>query len=123
MSVDDQMIVGGLEAGDVDGGPEHIRDGEVAIAVVDHRHILVADVDGVGRSVPGAVDAEIDVDVGNPGAGRVVEVDRVGPGERVDRDRLDVVQVHHDVALDAGEQGGVGAIAGQRELFVGGEAV
>ena len=46
---------------------------------------------------------EIDVDLRQIGAGHVVDGDRVGPVERVDVDRLDAVEVHHDVAEVPGE--------------------
>ena len=53
---------------------------------------------------------------------RIVDGDRVRAAERVDRDLLDVVQVHGDVALDPGEQRMV-AISRQSELLRDPEAI
>ena len=46
---------------------------------------------------------EIDVDLGRLRAGEVVDGDGVGAAQRVEVDRLDVVEVHDDVADVAGE--------------------
>ena len=71
--------------------------------------VAVRAVDGhdVGRGVAGrAADraGEVDVDLLDVGPGEVVDDDGVGAAERVEIDRLDVVEVHDDVAEIAGEQ-------------------
>ena len=79
-------------------GAEHVDDVVAVGAVDDHR---------VGRRVAGgAADraGEIDVDLRHVGAGEVVDRDGVGAAERVEVDRLDVVEIHDDVAEVAGEQ-------------------
>ena len=69
---------------------------------------------------------EIDVDLRDVGPGQVVDHDLVGAAERIEVDRLDVVEVHGDVRDVAGEQhaaaicrdvdvlGDVGAVEQQR---------
>ena len=57
------------------------------------------------RVAGGAADrpGQVDVDLDDVGAGQVVDGGRVGAAERVEVDRLDVVEVHDDVAEVAGE--------------------
>ena len=97
-------------------GAEHVDD-VVAVGAVDD--------DDVGRRVAGgAADraGEVDVDLGHVGAGEVVDRERVGAAERVEVDRLDVVEVHDDVAEVAGEQHAP-AVRRRREDLVAGAAV
>src|SRR5690349_15694044 len=117
--VDHEVIIGGLEPRDVHRGARHSGDRQVAVAVVHDRHVvIVVDVDRVARTV----EPEVEVDVGEAASTRVVDVDRIRAGERIDRDILDVVQIHDDVALSAREDRM--AVAGrQSELLGGTEAV
>ena len=78
-------------------GAEDVDD-VVAVGAVDD--------DDVGRAVAGgAADraGQVDVDLDQVRAGQVVDGGRVGAAERVEVDRLDVVEVHHDVAEVARE--------------------
>ncbi len=56
-----------------------------------------------GPSPPPPGRRQVDVDLGDVGAGQVVDGDGVGAAEGVEVDRLDVVEVHDDVADVAGE--------------------
>ena len=67
-----------------------------------------------------AVDAEVDVHVRDVGRGQVVDGDRVDPAQRVEREDLDVVGIHDDVADVAGEQQPA-AVGGRGEDLRAGE--
>ena len=53
-------------------------------------------------------DRQVERDRLHVGAGQVVDGDGVGPAEGVERDGLDVVEVHHDAGDVAGEPQRVG---------------
>ena len=61
--------------------------------------LVALTIDVVGRGVVAAAGrGEVGVTLVDVGAGQVVDGDGVGAAERVGVDRLDVVEVHHDVA-------------------------
>src|SRR4029453_17809835 len=123
LAVDNQVIERGLEPRDVHGGPGHSENCQIAVAVVDDaENVVIIDIDRVGRVVADSIDPEVDVDLGDAGSGRIVDVDRVGAAKCIDGNMLDVGEVHHDVALNAGEQGMVTA-GRQCELLPNAEAV
>ena len=72
--------------------------------------------------VPPIVPDKVDGDVGDLGAGQVVDVDIVGAGAGIDDDLLEIVQVHRDHADVAG-QDGAAAIGADDEILVGAVAV
>ena len=113
-SIDNDTVVGGLEAGDVyrggktqDGDPAGVTDdddGVVAIRGVDKDRIrrIVA-----GRPVERA--GEIDVDLRHVRPAQVVDHDFVDAAKGIEIDVLDVVKVHVDVG-DVAEEGGALAV-------------
>ena len=88
------------------------RDGVVAVGAVDD--------DGVGLAVAGAAAGrarEVEVDVGDAGAGQVVDGDGVGAAEGGDVDLLDAVEVHGDVA-DVAEEPQPAAVGREVDVLV-----
>ena len=78
------------------------------------------DDDGVGLAVAGAAArsaGQVEVDLGDVGAGQVVDGDRVGAAQGVEVDPLDAVEVHGDVADVAGEADAA-AVGGDVDLLV-----
>ena len=90
--VDDQPVVGGLGAGDVDLGGQ-TDDGDAARVAGDRDHVVAGgavDDDGVGLAVADAAARrrrQVDVDLGHVGAGQVVDGDGVGAAQGVEVDR------------------------------------
>ena len=97
--VHDELVVGPFGALDRNSGrqPGH---GEAGPAAGDLDRVCVGgavDDDGVGLAVAGAAAGrarEVEVDVGDVGAGQVVDGDGVGAAEGDDVDLLDAVDVH-----------------------------
>ena len=97
-----ELVVGRLGAGDVHrGGQARRRRRRPAVPATCDAVVAggAVDDDGVGRAVAGAAAARPRgrVDVGDVGAGQVVDGDRVGAAEGVEVDLLDAVEVHRDV--------------------------
>ena len=108
-SIDDDPVVGGIEAGDVHrGGKAQDRD-PVGVAD-DLDHVVAArgiDGDRIRLVVAGGATergGEIDVDLRHVRPAQVVDHDVVGAAERIEVDLLDVVEVHGDVRDIAEEQ-------------------
>ena len=101
--VDDQAVVGRLGAGDVHPGSQ-TQDVRVAGVAGDRNGVVAGgavDDDGVGLAVADAAAGrarEVEVHVGDAGAGQVVDGDGVGAAEGDDVDLLDAVDVHGHVA-------------------------
>ena len=72
--------------------------------VIDVVAVGAVDDDGVGRAVAGAAAGagQVEVDLGDVGAGQVVDGDGVGAAQGVEVDRLDAVEVHRDVGRRRG---------------------
>src|SRR5262245_15490115 len=120
--IDLQLIVGGLGAGDV-----HLRrqalDGNAAGVAADHDHVVAAgalDGDGVGGAVAGAAAGgagQVEVDLGDVGAGQVVYGDGIGAAQGLEVDMLDAVEVNRNVA-DVAEEADLMAVGGVVDVFV-----
>src|SRR4249919_2790581 len=66
VSIDDQVIVRCLEAGDMNGCSRQSEDGDVAMTIVDHLDmVVIVEEDRVGRAVAYPVQAEVDVELGD----------------------------------------------------------
>src|SRR5205823_4892751 len=106
--VDDEPVRGRLGTGDMHLGSQ-TQDINVAGGADDRNGIAAGgavDDDGVGRAVASAAAGrgrEVDVHLGDAGAGEVVDGDRVGAAEGDDVDLLDAVDIHGHVA-DVAEQ-------------------
>ena len=88
--------------------------------VIGVRGSRAVDDDGVGLAVAGVAAErarEVEVHVGDAGAGQVVDGERVGAAEGGDVDLLDAVDVHGHVA-DVAEQPQPGAVGRQVDVLV-----
>src|SRR5690349_12492451 len=93
VSVDDEVIVRRFEAGDVNGRSGHSEDVDVPAAPVDDLNApITVDEDGIGSTVSGSVDAEVDVELLDAAARQIVDVNIVGAAQRVESDLLDTGQ-------------------------------
>src|SRR5262245_10123599 len=117
--VDDELVLVPLGAVHRHGGGQADHRGGAARALDVNVVIVVGAVDGNGVGL--AVTApraglEVEVDLGEVGAGQVVDGDGVGPAEGVKVHPFHVVEVHSDVGDVAGEADAV-AVAGDVDLL------
>src|SRR5262249_6996385 len=97
----------GWQAGDHEAGP-------CALDVDRVTGIGAGDNDGVGQGVARAATrrgGKVEVEVGEVGAGQVVDRDGVRAAQGVEVDPLDAVEVHHDTG-DAGAEADARAVGG-----------
>src|SRR5262249_36281441 len=125
--VDLQLIVARLGAGEVDLGRQTLD--VDAARVADDGHAVIPrgalDDDGVRLAVAGATARwapQVEVDLGDVGAGQVVDGDGVGAAQGVDVDGFDAGGVHRHVADVAG-QPQVAAVGRQLDFLGDGGAV
>src|SRR5262249_4121765 len=102
-------VLGRLGAPDVHLG-HRAGDDHLAGVAVDHDHVVISgafDGDGVGRAVAGGAarrGRQVQVDLGDVGAGQGVDGDAGGAAQGDEVDRLGAVDVHDDVGDVAGEE-------------------
>ena len=125
--VDRELVARPIASRDVHrGGQARDRDAGRRARNLDLVGVVGAvDDHGVGLAVAGpraCSTGQVEVELGDAGAGQVVDGDGVGAAQGVEVDHLDAVEVHHDVADVAGEPD-ARAVGGDVELLAGVGAV